>query len=168
MALAKKVTAAGFISIAGSGRKAADILKEQLASLPESLKTESYNGLDSLQAGKKIKNVNPQLISIFRPSVQPYMISWFSYDPVKIIRELSCKILILQGNNDLQVKEKDAIALKQANQNANLIIINNMNHILKKVLSKERNENIASYSNPELPLMEEFVSAIILFIKNKK
>src|SRR5215510_12447212 len=38
MVLAQRVKPAGYISIAGSGRKAGDILKEQLAKLPEQLK----------------------------------------------------------------------------------------------------------------------------------
>ena len=31
-------------------------------------------------------SANPMLLSIFRPSVQPYMISWLSYDPQVLMR----------------------------------------------------------------------------------
>jgi esterase/lipase len=167
MALAQKVKPAGYISIAGSGRKAGDILKEQLAALPEQLKTESYTIIDSLEAGHLVRKVNPSLFSAFMPSVQPYMISWFSNDPVKIISSLKCRTLILQGSNDLQVSEKDAIALKQANTNAKLVIIKNMNHVLKEVESGDPNENKKAYSNPDLIVMKELTDEIINFINEK-
>lgn len=168
MVLAQRVHPVGYISIAGSGRKAADILKEQLASLPENLKQECYTGLDSLEAGYHVKKINPRLFSIFRPSVQSYMISWLSYDPQKIIHQLDCRILILQGTNDLQVQEKDASALKAANKKATLVFIKNMNHVLKEVTSDDKNINIKSYSNPNLPVMKELTGKMINFIQQKK
>lgn len=167
MALAQRVKPAGYISMAGSGRKAGDILKEQLAALPEQLKAESYIIIDSLGAGHLVRKVNPSLFSAFRPSVQPYMISWFSYDPAKIIASLECRTLILQGSNDLQVSEKDAMALRQANPKAKLVIIKNMNHVLKEVESGDPNENKKAYSNPDLIVMKELTNEIINFINEK-
>ena len=167
MALAQRVKPAGYISIAGSGRKAGDILKEQFSALPEPLKTESYTTTDSLEAGHFVKKVNPSLLSVFRPSVQPYMISWFSFDPAKIISSLKCRILILQGSNDLQISEKDAVILKQANPNAKLVIIKNMNHVLKEVEPGDPNENKKAYSNPDLIVMKELTNEIINFINEK-
>ncbi len=167
MVLANKVDPAGYISIAGVGRNAADILKEQLATLPENLKDESYTALDSLKDGYRIKKVNPQLFSLFRPSVQPYLISWFTYDPEKIIKVLNCRILILQGTTDIQVKETDAENLKAANPKAKLVIIKNMNHILKEVNTLDKAENIKSYSNPVLQVMKQLTDEMINFIKKK-
>jgi pimeloyl-ACP methyl ester carboxylesterase len=120
-----------------------------------------------LEAGHFVKKVNPSLLSVFRPSVQPYMISWFSYDPAKIISSLKCRILILQGSNDLQVSEKDAVTLKQANPNAKLVIIKNMNHVLKEVEAGDPNENKKAYSNPDLIVMKELTNEIINFINEK-
>ena len=167
MAVAQRVNPAGYISIAGTGRKAGDILKEQLATQPEQLRKEIYTTIDSLEAGEFVRNVNPSLFYIFRPSVQPYMISWFSYDPVKIISSLKCKTLILQGSNDLQVSEKDATLLKEANPTAKLIIIKGMDHVLKEVPPGDINENKKAYSNPDLVVMTEFINEIINFITEK-
>jgi len=167
MVVAQRVNPAGYISIAGSGRKAGDILTEQLAALPEQLKAESYTIIDSLEAGHLVRKVNPSLFSAFRPSVQPYMISWFSYDPAKIISSLKCRTLILQGTNDLQVSEKDATALKQANPNAKLVIIKKMNHVLKEVEPGDPNENKKAYSDPGLRVMKELTNEIVNFIREK-
>jgi uncharacterized protein len=167
MALAQRVNPAGYISIAGTGRKAGDILKEQVTALPEQLKEDSYTIIDSLEAGHFVRKINPSLLSAFRPSVQPYMISWFSYDPAKIISSLKCSILVLQGTNDLQVKEKDAVILKQANPNAKLVLIKRMNHVLKEVEPGDIDANKKAYSNPDLMVMTELTNEIINFISEK-
>jgi pimeloyl-ACP methyl ester carboxylesterase len=167
MALAQRVNPAGYISIAGTGRKAGDILKEQLATQPEDLKKEGYTTIDSLESGHLVKKVSPSLLSIFRSSVQPYMMSWFSYDPAKIISSLKCRILILQGSNDLQVNEKDATILKQANPKAGLIIIERMNHVMKEVEPGNIDANKKAYSDPGLVIMAGLTTEIINFIKAK-
>jgi len=164
MVVAQRVKPAGYISIAGGGRKAADILKEQLAALPEQLRTDAKTTIDSLEAGHFVKKVNPALLSVFRPSVQPYMISWFSYDPAKIISSLKCRVMILQGTSDLQVSEKDAMALKQANAGAKLVMIKKMNHVMKEVEPGDTKENVKAYSNPDLMVMTQLTSEIINFI----
>jgi hypothetical protein len=51
--------------------------------------------------------------------------------------------------------------------NANLVIINDMNHILKPS-SLDRQENIATYSNPDLPIMPELVNTMITFFSGLK
>ena len=168
MSVAKQVQCSGFISLAGAGRRIDIILKEQLNSLPDNLKEESYTYLDSLAAGKKIINPDKLLYSLFRPSIQPYMISWLQYDPQQIIQSLNCPALIIQGNKDLQVKVLDAENLKKANTKADLLIINNMNHVLKEVISNEPLDNQKTYGNPLLPVMHELISGMVNFIKQKK
>jgi hypothetical protein len=50
---------------------------------------------------------------------------------------------------------------------AKLLIIDNMNHILKEA-EAYRQKNIATYNNPELPLKQGLVKELVSFIKNKK
>jgi fermentation-respiration switch protein FrsA (DUF1100 family) len=106
------------------------------------------------------------LNSLFRPSVQPYLISWFKYDPQEEIKKLKIPILILQGTNDLQVNVQDAERLHAANPNSKLVTLENMNHVLKKV-SSDRQENVASYNKSELPIDKELVESIISFVLTK-
>jgi len=70
-------------------------------------------------------------MSLFRPSVQPYMISWFKYDPAAEIANLEVPVLILQGTTDLQVHVEDAKLLAKAKPDAKLRIFDGMNHVLK-------------------------------------
>lgn len=159
----------GFISIAGVGRGIDQVLKEQFAAGagPDSLKKLAGRYLDTLLLGQRIAKPHPMLFSIFRPSVQPYMISWLRYDPQALMRSLQSPALILQGTNDLQVKEIDAQLLAQSNPKARLILIQHMNHILKEIRSTSPAENMASYSNPTLPVMTLLVSSMTQFVKGK-
>jgi len=156
-------TAHGFVSIAGAGRSADKILKEQLAGQPAMVKDSSYPIIDSLVLGKTVANVPKMLFALFRPSVQPYMISWFHYDPQAEIKKLTIPVLILQGTNDLQVKEEDANLLAKSNTKAKLTLIKNMNHIFR-IVEGDRKENLATYITPTLPISEELVSSISEFV----
>src|SRR5438874_294585 len=101
MLAAKQCNANGFISISGAGRAAADILRTQLAGkLPPELATQSDAILKNLEAGKTTENAPPELAAIYRSSVQPYLISWFRYDPANAIAALTVPVLIIQGTTD--------------------------------------------------------------------
>jgi pimeloyl-ACP methyl ester carboxylesterase len=157
-------SADGYVSIAGPGRSADKILKEQLASQPQMVKDLAFPIIDSLTLGKTVKDVHPGLYSLFRPSVQPYMISWFRYDPQLEIKKVSIPVLILQGTNDIQVSVEDAKLLAKANAHAQLGIIENMNHVFK-IVDGDKNANIATYNNSSLPISSELTDRIVGFIK---
>jgi len=156
-----------YVSVAGAGRSADKVLKEQLEKQPQKIKDLAFPVIDSLVLGKTVSNVDPMLFSLFRPSVQPYIISWFRYDPQMEIRKLSIPVLIVQGTNDIQVSTEDAQLLAKANGHAQLVLVEGMNHIFKTV-EGDRNSNIATYSNPSLPVSEKLVSSIVSFMKTLK
>lgn len=157
------MTADKFISVAGAGQSADKILKEQLSAQPKEVQDLSFPIIDSLKNGKKVDNVNPMLFSLFRPSIQPYMISWFKYDPQNEIKKLSIPTLILQGTNDIQVSVEDARRLSNANSKAHLVLIDKMNHIFK-IVEGDRQANLKTYNNPSLPIADELVKSITDFI----
>jgi pimeloyl-ACP methyl ester carboxylesterase len=156
-----------FISIAGPGKSADQILKEQLKSQPPEVLEMSAPIIEKLVQGETVDNVNPILYSLFRPSVQPYMISLFKYDPRKEIAKLKIPVLIIQGSTDIQVSEADARNLAQAHPKAKVKVIKGMNHIFKK--SKlDRMKNIQTYNQPGLPVMSELVESMVDFIQERK
>ena len=69
----------------------------------------------------------------------------------------------MQGTNDLQVTVEDAKRLKAGNSNCKLVILPNVNHILKKVTG-DKQENIKTYNDSQLPVDEELVENIVSFI----
>jgi pimeloyl-ACP methyl ester carboxylesterase len=154
-----------FISIAGAGDSADKILKAQIASKSnKEIEDLTFPIIDSLKNGKTVKNVDPMLNSLFRPSIQPYIISWFKYNPQTEIKKITIPILILQGNKDLQVTIKDAENLSEANKKAELLIIDKMNHVLK-IIDGDEQANYASYNNEVLPVSEVMIDKIVSFIR---
>jgi uncharacterized protein len=165
MLAAKRCGAAGFISIAGAGHPAADILRTQLAGkLPPELATQSDAILKSLEAGKTTENPPVALAALYRASVQPYLISWFRYDPAKSVAALTVPVLIVQGTTDVQVTVDDAKHLASASPKAKLLLVEGMNHVLKTV-SPDQQKQLASYSDPNLPLAPEFLPGVVDFVR---
>ena len=161
--VAQKVVVSKFVSISGAGNSSATLIEEQIGKNAPQLKEESQKIISQLRKGELVENISPYLAPVFRKSVQPYLISWFKYEPAKEITKLQIPILIVQGTNDLQVEDKEAQLLKEAQPKAQLLLIEGMNHVLKKVKTLEENQQ--SYLNPDLPIPEELVEGIASFIK---
>lgn len=157
----------GFISLAGPGRPVDSLLKEQLATQPENVRHASFIIIDSLKAGYLVKNVNLLLYSLFRPSVQPYLISLFRYDPQAEIRKLKIPVLVVQGTSDLQVKVEDARALTAACPAARYLQVEGMNHVLK-IVGDDITANQAAYNDPSLPLPDLLVKEVAGFILGRR
>lgn len=161
--VAQKVVVSKFVSISGAGNSSATLIEEQIGKNAPQLKEESEKIISQLRKGELVENISPYLAPVFRKSVQPYLISWFKYEPTKEIAKLQIPILIVQGTNYLQVEDKEAQLLKEAQPKAQLFLIEGMNHVLKKVKTLE--ENQLSYLNPDLPISGELVEGIASFIK---
>jgi hypothetical protein len=165
MVAAKKCGAAGFISLEGPGFPAADLLRTQFKGhLPEPLIAKNEAILKSLEAGKTVDDTPPELAALYRPSVQPYLISWFHYDPAKEIAALTIPILVVQGTTDIQVSLDDAKRLAAANPRAKLVVIEGMNHILKMV-SGDLQAQLPSYGDPKLQLSEKLTPQLVQFVR---
>ncbi len=155
---------AGFVSLAGAGRPIADVLREQLAAqLTGDLLTEALRIIGELEAGRTVADVPKPLASLFRPSVQPYLISWMKVAPANAIHDLRVPALIVQGTTDLQVTVDDARRLHDAKPEAELAILDGMNHVLKHATGNLK-EQSASYTDPSLPLADGLVARLASFV----
>lgn len=164
MIASQKAEVEKFISVAGAGNSAGDIIREQLKAQPAFVLNQSLPIIEKLENGEREENVPQMLYALFRPSVQPYMISWFKYDPQIEIAKLNKPVLIVQGTTDIQVSVLDADKLASANNKAQKQIIEGMNHILKEA-EMDRLKNIQTYSMPDLPLKKPLIEIIVKFIE---
>jgi hypothetical protein len=155
------------VSLAGLGRRGSETLKEQLGAQPAFVSEAANPLIDSLANGYKVKNVPQYLEVLFKPSMQPYLISWFKYDPANELAKLQIPALIVQGTNDIQIKVEDAKYLASKSKNATVVIIEKMNHLLK-IVEGDRNENLASYNKPDLPIVPELIEKVSAFLLEKK
>lgn len=175
---AQQVKIDGLISLAGSGREIDNVIMEQLhanPNNPKQLLETSQTIVDGLKAGVQTAEVPEILKTLFRPSVQPYLISWMKYNPSEELAKLTdTKILILQGDNDMQVSVTDAEKLHQA-AGGKLLILKNMTHMLKDsdVPYSEIYRNpikaaayTKTYQDDSLPVNPQLLQEITLFINN--
>jgi pimeloyl-ACP methyl ester carboxylesterase len=165
MLAAKKEPIDALISIAGAGRDVASVLREQLkGKFPDELYEKSSHIIDELAAGRKVDDAPATLMILFRPSVQPYLMSWMKYDPAKEIAGLKVPILLVQGSADIQISLDDQKLLADGNKNAQLATIDKMNHVLKFAEEKSLTSQAAMYSDPSLPLAPHLMDEIGQFL----
>lgn len=155
-----------FISLCGPANPLLDLVRTQIKGSisPENLLI-ANEVLDSLKAGKTFsRNLPPALAPLFHPSVQPYLISTNQYRPTTIVSVLEIPILIVGGDNDLQVRIQETNLLAKAAKKATVHRIHSMNHILKSAPT-DRAGNLATYNRPDLPLHPDLAPILIDFIK---
>ena len=160
----QKSTVAKFVSLAGPAKAADDILLQQIGKQIPFAVPNVKKVFDRIKTGEIVEDVDPTLLSILRPSVQPYMASWFQYTPTEELKKLKIPVLIIQGTTDIQVETEEAEQLHAAYPSSKLKILEGSNHIFKDAPA-EMGENMKTYSDPSLPLSDGFVELLAEFIK---
>lgn len=165
LALAQREAAAdAYVSIAGAGRPAGVVIREQLArQLAAPMLEQTDSILAALRRGETVEDTPPMLAALFRPSVQPYLISWLRYDPAELVGEMRVPILIVQGGADIQISEADARLLADSNPRASLVLIEGMNHVFKLPVPGDPYQG---YVQPDLPISAELVEVLATFALN--
>jgi pimeloyl-ACP methyl ester carboxylesterase len=152
-----------YISIAGAGETIDKTLVRQITAQSVEFGALTATYLKELKETGEIKEVNPNLMSLFAPQNQPFLSSWIALNPVEEIKKVTIPTLLINGDKDLQVQVLDAENLKKGKPNAKLVIIKNMNHILKNIEKEE--DNLKSYTNPDFPISKQLIQTIVEFVK---
>ena len=161
---------AAVISLAGAGYPIDEILQFQLTreliSYNPGLILNVQSILSRLKQGKTTEDIPAILQGIFRPSVQPYLISWMQYDPREVIRQVKQPVLIVNGDNDIQISADNAEALAQARPDADKVIIEGMTHLLKQSeVTDPQRQKTTIYMDAAAPVSEKLVSVMADFIR---
>lgn len=156
----------GLILMATSGRPTGQLMIEQFEANPANgpLMSELRSIVSDLEAGQSRDpaSLTPVLQSFFSASLQRYMIDLFSHDPVNIAKEWHSPALIVQGDEDMQVRPHDADLLVRALPQAHRVNLSQGTHMLKTAIA---GKPFATYADPALPLHEELVPGIASFIE---
>ncbi|MFC4636172.1 alpha/beta hydrolase [Dokdonia ponticola] len=165
MIAAQQSNVTGFISLAGPGKSIDNTIVSQIALQMPELKENAQEAFTQLKENGKVKSYSPALASIFRKESQPFMVSWMQYIPTEEIKKLQIPVLIINGTNDVQIDTKEAEDLKQAKPDAKLVLIKDMNHVLRIIESTDALENTKSYNEANRPISQELTDVITSFIK---
>lgn len=164
--VASKDRANGFISIAGAGQQIDDVIVDQLAKQAPGLVDNARQSFDDLRVNGVAQNYSPGLASIFRPAIQPFILTWMQYDPKVEVAKLDMPVLIINGDKDLQVQLTEAELLKKAKPEAQYLIMPRMNHVFKEIKGDDL-ENSKSYNEYNRPVMPELIQEIAAFVKSE-
>lgn len=154
----------GFISLAGAAKPIDEVILEQIEKTAPFFTTSSKQVFDILKSGKTTTDYPPALASIFNINIQPFMQNWMLYNPQERIAQLNVPILILNGTKDLQVSVEEAQLLADAKPSAELIIIENANHLFFSIQGNDL-ENSKSYNESQRALDQQLVPIIVSFIE---
>ena len=156
-----------FVSLAGAGKPIDQILEEQISKSAPMFLEDSKRVLATLKAGETTKDYPLPLSSIFNLELQPFMANWMQYNPVEVIKKQEIPTLIINGDKDLQVGIEEAKLLHEAAQNGQLLIIENMNHVLVNIEGDDL-ENMKSYNIATLEIAKEVSDRMLDFVKGLK
>lgn len=163
---ARKTNVRALVSLAGPGDDLGATVMRQLRANPANppaLVEESERILAELRAGRRVENVPALLAPLFRPSVQPFLISQLKYDPARELAALEIPVLIVIGDRDLQVAVNDARLLKAALPAATLAVVPGMNHVLADV-GADLALNQRSYVDATVPQTPALAPTIANFL----
>ena len=161
--LAAKNNVDGFISLAGSAKTIDRVIIEQVAQMDTALVNDTELAFAEMREGRLTKNYPGALETIFSSDTQPFIMSWMTYDPLKVIGELSIPSLIISGTKDLQVTIEESRSLNEKATNGTLRLIENMNHVLF-IIEGDELENSKSYNESFRPIAEDIGKYISEFI----
>jgi len=165
---AKQERPDALVLVSGAGRPAHQVIHEQLKhSLSPELVDKSDAIADTLMMGKDVAVVPPILMSLYRPSVQPYMKSWLGVDPAAELREIKVPTMVIWGTSDIQISRVDADNLASARKGIRKLIVPNMNHVLKPALD-DPSAQIGTYSDSTIVLCPGLIEPLTKFVKGVK
>jgi pimeloyl-ACP methyl ester carboxylesterase len=162
----------GLMLVAAPGRKVGAALREQLRANPANapLLDQALAAIEQLEAGQRVETaaLHPALMSLFAPPVQGFLISLLAQDPAALLARYRGPALVLHGRRDIQAAVADAERLAAARPGVKLVMLEDVNHVLKRVATDDRAANAATYADPDLPLAPEVVEAVAGFVSQHR
>jgi len=89
-----------------------------------------------------------------------YMRSMSAFDPPAAIRAVRQPVLLVQGESDLQATVADAERLHAARPDARLVLMPDVNHVLKHIADRTVTGQMSTYQDPGIPIVPQAVQAI--------
>lgn len=172
LALREDVVADGLVLLCCPGYPMDQILNAQLSAqlVPQymGLMVTATTIIQRIKAGESVpvESIPQELLSLFHPSVQPFLCSSMAFNPAELISLVEQPSLIISGGRDIQVTKKNAERLAQNAKQGKHIHFEQMTHILKDADTDDRIQQLMGvYTNANLPLTEGLSEAIIEFVK---
>jgi len=152
---------AGVVHVSGLGRPLGEVMREQLSRQFDSATMVRYDtAWKYYLRGDQPADVPQHMEMLFVPINRTYMRSLAAYDPPAAIRAVRQPVLLVQGETDLQATVADAERLHAARPDARLVLLPDVNHVLKRIADRTVPGQMPTYQDPGIPIVPEAVQAI--------
>lgn len=172
LALREDVAVDGLVLLCCPGYPMDQILNAQLSAqlVPQhvGLMVTATTIIKRIKAGESVpvESIPQELLSLFHPSVQPFLCSSMAFDPAELMSRVEQPTLVISGGRDIQVTKENAERLMAGAKYGKHIHFEQMTHILKDADTSDRIQQLVSvYVNANLSLTEGLSEAIIKFVK---
>jgi pimeloyl-ACP methyl ester carboxylesterase len=160
------VPQAGVVMVAGQGRRLADLLHEQFARQADSTTVATIDSAFARFLRGDDPGEVPQIAQpVIIPQYRNFLRSMAAYDPASEAHRFGGPLLIVQGTTDVQVTMQDAELLLAAQPRATLVRLEDVNHVLKSIASRDLQAQMETYRDPSMPLAASVVPAIAGWIE---
>ncbi|MGM0438029.1 MAG: hypothetical protein ACQEQD_07130 [Bacillota bacterium] len=141
-----KIDIKSFVLLDPPTNPASKIILNQLSGLQNDLFAETRYIINKLENGEKVSEVSKELKTFFAPEIQPFLISWFDYEPLKYIDNNTKPILIVERKNK---KIPDSLIQKD-----------NIRHLLieQDIFNKEENTESIYLNEKFRKEIEDFIN----------
>lgn len=172
LALREDVAVDGLVLLCCPGFPMDQILNAQLSAqlVPQhvGLMVTATTIIKRIKAGERVpvESIPQELLSLFHPSVQPFLCSSMAFDPAELMSRVEQPTLVISGGRDIQVTKENAERLMAGAKRGEHLHFEQMTHILKDADTNDRIQQLVNvYVNANLPLTEGISEAIIEFVK---
>ena len=172
LALREDVVVDGLVLLCCPGYAMDQILNAQLSAqlVPQhlGLMLTATTIMQRIKAGESVpvESIPQELMSLFHPSVQPYLCSSMAFDPADLMMRVEQPVLVVSGGRDIQVTKDNAERLMKGAKRGEHIHYEHMTHILKDADTSDRIQQLVTvYVNSKLPLTEGLSDAVLQFVK---
>ena len=172
LALREDVAVDGLVLLCCPGFPMDQILNAQLSAqlVPQhvGLMVTATTIIKRIKAGESVpvESIPQELLSLFHPSVQPFLSSSMAFDPAELMSRVEQPTLVISGGRDIQVTKENADRLMAGAKRGEHLHFEQMTHILKDADTNDRIQQLVNvYVNANLSLTEGLSEAIIKFVK---
>jgi hypothetical protein len=155
----------GLVTLAGTSLPAGALLIQQLrdSATPEELEALEA-AVAELNAGRLVTTpLPPRVANVLARPLQPYLISWFAFDPVDELARTTVPLLVVHGRNDWLVSPVQARELAAARPGVRATYIDRMAHSLKEAGLDAASQRAAK-TDPEVPLAPGLIDTLTAFV----
>jgi uncharacterized protein len=167
-ALSHPDSVCGLVLLGAPGHSMNILLKQQIDKNPANapIRDAADAAIDELASGHDVDvtKLPPPLPSLFAKDKQGLLKSEFAMDPAKALAKITVPVLVVVGGKDIQVPPAEADALRAANPKIQVVVIPEMNHVLKPVATDSLLDAMKSYADPNVTTVPELAKEIVGFM----